>query len=391
MSPLALCLGILLIAVLCKTKAASGSARRLHQLEDILEAVYPLERAYRRESSEGLSVELNELAEECQRLLTLHPTSSSVPKLMSVISTSLKSEPLGNIAAISKGYSKSPSRLRRKSGGYDEEDEADDDAAVNKILRQVADGLRDGHQKVRALPNSPDAKAALIKSFDRIAKAIERKYSLTFHRTTDGLPLGFLPASTTSQQAFELASLAWLRAVDECDKYQEDGIAWVTGDWWRVFVIWLLHAAQYGARDPVTGLAFDFSGRPYHPLRPTLLAHRDHSRPFLEGTEAMTLEALSEADIDVLAKANGTVQSWHLNRFIGSSNIASLLATFEHSRTGSKALLNRLVAGGLVNASPEVVADIGQPGSLAISKVRYLLRNGKNERDVVDDVEVSVD
>jgi hypothetical protein len=157
-SPLALCLGIMLIAVLCQTSVACVSARLLHQLEDLLEALYPLERAYRRKSPEGLSVEPKELAEECQRLVTLHPTSASVPGLTSMLSTSSKSEPSGNVAAVSKGYSKSPSRLRRESGGHNEEgEEDDDDAAVSRILRQVADGLQDGHQEVMSLLTSPDA------------------------------------------------------------------------------------------------------------------------------------------------------------------------------------------------------------------------------------------
>lgn len=117
-SSLALCLGIMLIAVLCKNNVASVSERLLHQLEDILEALYPLERAYRRKSPDGLSLELKELAGECNRLMAQQATSTSLPRLLSSVAIAKHTTSRGDIAAIKKSYAKRAIRLRRDSGDH---------------------------------------------------------------------------------------------------------------------------------------------------------------------------------------------------------------------------------------------------------------------------------
>lgn len=117
----------------------------------------------------------------------------------------------------------------------------------------------------------------------------------------------------------------------------------------------VIHFAKDGSRDPVTGLAFGFSGRHSHPLRPTLLAHRDHTRPFFDDTETMTLGSMTEADLDVLDRTNATIQSWHLNRFMGSLNVTTILAAFHHSGTGAAALLQRLADVGLSEVPNDLV------------------------------------
>lgn len=97
-----------------------------------------------------------------------------------------------------------------------------------------------------------------------------------------------------------------------------------------------------------------------HPLRPTLL----------------TLGNLSGTGIDTPDKTNATVQSWHLNRFVGSLNISTILAVFHHSRTGAAALLQRLADVRLLEVPDDLVEDVSEDGTFAAMTIEYFRWNG---------------
>lgn len=149
------------------------------------------------------------------------------------------------------------------------------------------------------------------------------------------MPTAFWPIDAPTVKILELAAVAWMRAVDECDEANVDCVGiiiWQADAWWRVIVLWLCHYAQYGDRDPVSAARLDLSGRRHHPGRPTFVAHKNHKQRLFEGAEAMTLQTFSFQDLDEFLACNASVQTWVTNKLLRSHHIATLATTFSSSR-----------------------------------------------------------
>lgn len=91
----------------------------------------------------------------------------------------------------------------------------------------------------------------------------------------------------------------------------------------------MVHQATYGPNCPITGLPFDRTGRPHHPLAATLIAHRDHRRRLFEGTEGLDLATMDAAGLEQFASL---VRSWIITRLICSYPISVLLVIFQHNQ-----------------------------------------------------------
>lgn len=79
----------------------------------------------------------------------------------------------------------------------------------------------------------------------------------------------------------------------------------------------MIHWALHGDRDSFRGLRFDLSGTRWSPIKPTLLAHKDHSYLLWHGLDLendLKLETLDFYGVDLIRHSNATVQTWAVNR-----------------------------------------------------------------------------
>lgn len=148
-------------------------------------------------------------------------------------------------------------------------------------------------------------------------------------------------------------------------------------------VMWMHHEDCWGRNCPTVRMPLYFGGLSHHPLRPTLIAHRDHSRRLFDGMQHLRLDSLSDADILDIADWNARVQSWWANAYIRSRPLAVLLAEATFMRPAARALLERMAA--------RCPGQVGQPASesggdaLSAEQLEYLRDNhGSRRRDAFD-------
>lgn len=136
-----------------------------------------------------------------------------------------------------------------------------------------------------------------------MAKIIERMFKMEFKYKDEQLPTGSFPQKTPSAGLLSFCAKVFLRGEDDCDESQQEScggvIPWKKTDWWRVFVMWLIHYAQYHEFFAEEGLPIDISGFLYRPLAAPWLAHVDHFVRLFEGTEDLELATLDEAEFAV--------------------------------------------------------------------------------------------
>lgn len=151
-------------------------------------------------------------------------------------------------------------------------------------------------------------------------------------------------ASTPSRRIFELAFLVWVRSVTVCDIDNEISCGTIevvsATCWISIVKMWIKYFAAHQERNLLTGLRFDFSGRPHSILRPTLLPHEQHDTPFV----------LSEHHGEL---RNGTIQSWGTNCFLRPDRISRILNSVDQTRDPVATLLERLPTAQLVTVSPD--------------------------------------
>lgn len=155
-------------------------------------------------------------------------------------------------------------------------------------------------------------------------------------------------------------------------------VTWHATGWWRVIVVWLICVAQHGTRDVVSQMPLDLSGRIYRALKPTLIAHVDHTRPFFPGHDGS--ETLEGATLAGVLKVHATVQPWVLNRLIKSKRIGEILHIFHHSRAGACVLLRRLVSANLITISEETITSVECREVLLLPEVLESLRRNRTDK-----------
>lgn len=218
--------------------------------------------------------------------------------------------------AVSRRKQCQSSRCRRQSV----------DRRQARLAGQLAQRLRAAYARIDAMDS--DALRTIAEQFGRKADCIQARESSIYpiaRNTEHQMPTGILARETPTREALRLMVRAVMRAQDHCDRANRERlgyIEWGEDAWWRAGVLWMVHQATYGPSCPITGLPFDRTGRPQHPLAATLIAHRDHRRRLFEGTEELELGSVDAARVEQLAVSNAVVQSRIINRLIRSYPIS---------------------------------------------------------------------
>ncbi|CAO1638385.1 unnamed protein product [Sympodiomycopsis kandeliae] len=213
-------------------------------------------------------------------------------------------------------------------------------------------------------------------AFGNVVASISTGLQVLIEVNDDGLPVTFWPGAT-SHQILLLAFWAYVRAVLECDVKDVEVWCWDVSEkgWWLLIIVWTLHIARHGRRDPHSGLRLDVSGAGSSPMKPTLCAHITHARPFFE--PQLTHMPIEEATLESLENVNACVQPWQLNSLIGSYRISKILATVRQSKSGSMTLLRRLATQHVLDITEAEVEAIASREQLLLpDSLEALRRNG---------------
>ncbi|CAO1615756.1 unnamed protein product [Sympodiomycopsis kandeliae] len=229
-------------------------------------------------------------------------------------------------------------------------------------------------EEARLTNMSQEETQKLIGTFQPIIKQIEAHFGTKFERNKQDFPVLFWGQSTSTIDVFVLALAAFVQAIWVCDAgVCKIVVTWRSDGWWRVVVVWLLYVAKHGTVDVVSQLPMDLSGETHRALKPTLVAHVDHRRPFFPNHQGH--ETLEEATMTSILNFNATVQPWILNKLIKSKRIGAILHIIHQSRPGACTLMRRLASANLLNIDEETINSVECGNSLLRQEALEFLRS----------------
>ena len=225
-----------------------------------------------------------------------------------------------------------------------------------------------------------ETEAKIIADLSQIVDQVEAKYSgFVAVKNSSGMATFVWPETEKTSTIVIWLINVWIRAIFSCDIAATiccGVVVWERGSWWRVATAFLVHLAQAGPNDLVSGLGFDLSGRPHHLLRLSPCGHRRHNSLMFDGPNSGEGSYPDAVNLTFFETANAVPQVWGTNLWLGSLRIQAIKEIIEVSLAPLKEFISRLVRAEVVIDQEVLDAIFGRPRLLSPRQVVELRKNG---------------